>query len=153
MADEFTDLTPEGRKFFRELKKLKKLEVVVGFQAGQATEENGADLVDIAAFNELGTSSSPSRPFMKQSFENHEDFLKAACERVNQSINSGHSVEDALNELGVGLKGLVQEEIVDGDFAPNAPATINQKGSDKPLIEAGGMRQSVNYVVRERTKG
>lgn len=153
MAEEFTDLTPEGKKFFRELKKLKKMEVAVGFQAGQAEEENGADLVDIAAYNELGTSGTPARPFMKQSFENHEDFLKNACERVNQTINSGGSMEQALNKLGVELKGLVQSEIVDGDFAPNAEATIKRKKSDKPLIDTGTMRQSVNYVVRERTKG
>lgn len=153
MAEEFTDLTPEGKKFFRELKKLKKMEVVVGFQAGEATEENGADLVDIAAYNELGTSGTPARPFMKQSFENHEDFLKNACERVNQTINSGGSMEQALNKLGVELKGLVQSEIVDGEFAPNAEATIKRKKSDKPLIDTGTMRQSVNYAVRQRTKG
>lgn len=153
MAEEFTDLTPEGKKFFRELKKLKKMEVVVGFQAGEATEENGADLVDIAAYNELGTSGTPARPFMKQSFENHEDFLKNACARVNQTINSGGSTEQALNKLGVELKGLVQSEIVDGEFAPNAEATIKRKKSDKPLIDTGTMRQSVNYAVRQRTKG
>ena len=153
MAEEFTDLTPEGKKFFRELKKLKKMEVVVGFQAGEATEENGADLVDIAAYNELGTSGTPARPFMKQSFENHEDVLKKACERVNNTVNSGGSAEQALNALGVELKGLVQSEIVEGSFVPNAPATIERKGSDKPLIDTGTMRQSVNYVVRQRTKG
>ena len=153
MAEEFTDLTPEGKKFFRELKKLMKMEVAVGFQAGEATEENGADLVDIAAFNELGTSSSPARPFMKQSFENHEDVLKKACERVNNAVNSGGSAEQALNALGVDLKGLVQEEILEGGFVPNAPATIKKKRSDTPLIDTGTMRQSVNYVVRQRTKG
>lgn len=153
MAEEFTDLTPEGKKFFRELKKLKKMEVVVGFQAGEATEENGADLVDIAAYNELGTSGTPARPFMKQSFENHEDVLKKACERVNNTVKSGGSAEQALNALGVELKGLVQSEIVDGEFAPNAEATIKRKKSDKPLIDTGTMRQSVNYAVRQRTKG
>lgn len=153
MAEEFTDLTREGKKYFAELKKLKKLEVVVGFQAGEATEENGADLVDIAAFNELGTSSSPARPFMKQSFENHEDRLKAACERVNRTINAGEGAEHALQQLGVEIKGLVQEEIIEGGFTPNAPATIERKGSDTPLIDTGTMRQSVNFAVRQRTKG
>lgn len=153
MADAFTDLTPAGRKYFSELRKLEKLEVIVGFQAGEATEDNGADVASVAAFNELGTSSIPPRPFMKQSFENHGEQLQAGCDMVNNAINEGHSVEQPLNQLGVLLKGLVQTEITDGEFEPNAPSTIARKGSDHPLIDTGTMRQSVNYVVRQRTKG
>ena len=35
MAFGFTDLTPEGKRYFQELKKLAEMEVVVGFQEGQ----------------------------------------------------------------------------------------------------------------------
>lgn len=150
MATEFTDLTPEGKKFFAELKKLVKLEVQVGFQRGEGSSEDGTDLVDIAAFNELGTSTSPARPFMKQNFENHEKELQAACNVVNKTISTGGTAEQALDKLGVFSKGLVQQEIVDGEFEPNKPSTIKKKGSDRPLIDTGNMRQSVQYVVRER---
>lgn len=150
MADQFTDLTPEGKKFFAELKKLSELEVQVGFQSGEVTYEDGADLADIAAFNEFGTSDTPARPFMKQSFENHERELQAACDRVNNTLKKGGTAEVALNQLGVFCKGLVQEEIVEGGFAPNAPSTVKKKGSSQPLIDTGTMRQSVNYVVRKR---
>ena len=55
MSDE--RLTPEGERIFRELDKLNELIVKVGFQHGQATEENGADICDVAAFQELGRES------------------------------------------------------------------------------------------------
>ena len=145
----FSGLTPEGRRYFEALKKLSELEVQVGFQ-GDQTAEDGTSLAEIAAYNELGTSTIPARPFMKQSFENHEDELRAACERVNAALASSKSVEQALNVLGVTVKGLVQAEIVDGDFAENAPSTIKKKGSDRPLIDTGTMRQSVNYVIKRR---
>lgn len=87
---------------------------------------------------------------MKQSFENHESELQAACDIVNQTISSGGTAEQALNKLGVAAKGLVQEEIVNGGFAPNAESTIAKKGSEQPLIDTGYMRQSVNYVVKKR---
>ena len=145
----FSDLTPEGRRYFEALKKLSELEVQVGLQ-GDQTAEDGTSLAEIAAYNELGTSTIPARPFMKQSFENHEDELRAACERVNAALASGKSVEQALDALGVAIKGLVQTEIVDGGFTENAPSTIKKKGSDKPLIDTGTMRQSVNYVVKRR---
>ena len=150
MAFGFTDLTPEGKRYFRELEKLAKLEVQVGFQAGEKTYEDGTDLVDVAAYNEYGSSDTPARPFMKQSFENHEGELQKACDRVNQTLNKGGTAEAGLKELGVFVKGLVQDEIVDGGFEANAPSTIKKKGSEQPLIDTGTMRQSVNYVIKKR---
>lgn len=152
MASIFNFLTPEGRRYFRELRKLEKMEVRIGFQAGKTKyEDTGADLVEIAAFNELGSSSTPSRPFMRQSFENHEDELHALCRMANESIKNGGTAEDALQRIGIACKGLVQEEIKNGEFEPNSPITIERKGSDKPLIDSGLMRQSVNFVVTKRS--
>lgn len=150
MAFGFTDMTPEGKKFMRELEKLANLEVQVGFQSGDKTYEGGADVAAVAAYNEFGSSNTPARPFMKQSFENHEDGLKKACEKVNSVLASGGTAEMALNQLGVYCKGLVQSEIVDGGFEPNAPSTIAAKGSSQPLIDTGTMRGSVNYVIKNR---
>ena len=151
MAIEFSHMTAEGRRLMQQLRLLESLEVAIGFQRGENVyEDSEADVVDIAAFNELGTSSTPARPFMRQSFENHEDQLKKACALVNEKIGSGETAENALNVLGVFAKGLVQDEIVNGEFEPNAPSTIAKKNSDKPLIDTGFMRQSVNYVVRKK---
>ena len=62
----FTDLTPEGKRYFQELKKLVEMEVVVGYQEGQAYDD-GTSLAEVAAYNEFGSSDTPARPFMKQS--------------------------------------------------------------------------------------
>lgn len=110
----------------------------------------GPSLAEIAVINELGSSDTPARPFMRQSFENHEAELQAACDRANAILSNGGTAEQALNQLGVFCRGLVQEEIVEGGFAPNAESTIKKKGSDQPLIDTGYMRQSVNYVVKRR---
>ncbi|MBR3973003.1 MAG: hypothetical protein IKJ99_03485 [Oscillospiraceae bacterium] len=150
MAISFSDMTPEGKKFVRELNKLMDLEVQVGFQAGDATYENGADICEIAAYNEYGGSDRPARPFMKQSFENHEDELKAACNQVNKAIGQGGTAEAALKRLGVTAKGLVQDEIVNGGFAANAPSTIAKKKSATPLIDSSTMRGHVNYQIKPR---
>ena len=150
MALEFKDMTPEGKRFLKELRKLESLEVRVGFQAGQATYEDGADLAEVAAFNELGSSDTPARPFMRQSFENHEAELQAACDAANKVLADGGTAQQALQKIGVFAKGLVQQEIVDGGFAPNAETTVKKKGSDKPLIDSGLMRESVNFVIKGR---
>lgn len=33
-------------------------------------------------------------------------------------------------------------------WAPNTPATIARKGSDRPLIDTGALRRSLTYIVR-----
>lgn len=145
----FTDLTPEGKKYFRELKKMTDMEIQVGFQGDQKYED-GTSIAQVAAINEFGASDIPERPFMRQSFENHEGELQAACDAAQRLVSSGGSAEQALQQIGVVAKGLVQDEIVNGGFAPNAESTIKKKGSEQTLIDTGTMRQSVNFVVKRR---
>lgn len=59
----------------------------------------------------------------------------AGCEAANRFVNSGGSAEQALQQLGTLAKGiLVQDEIVNGGFAPNAESTIQKKGSEQPRL-------------------
>ena len=51
------------------------------------------------------------------------------------------------------MKGIVQKTIKEGSFVPNAPSTIRKKGSDKPLIDTGRLRQSVNYHIKPKGGG
>ena len=142
MAGGHDRLTPEGRRFYAELEKLRSKRVFVGFQAGKVTDDRGVDMAQIAMFNELGTSEIPSRPFLRQTMEKNQDDI--------QDIAEGGTAEDALKQLGVYGKGLVQAQIREGTFKPNAPSTIRKKKSDKPLIDTGKMRQSVNYVIKQK---
>ena len=146
------DLTPEGQRFMRSLEQLDDLEVFVGLQSDQKYED-GTSMVDVAAFNEFGTSTIPARPFFKQSYENHRDELQNICARAAKSVISGGPADKALDMIGAFTTGLVQEEILNGNFAPNAPSTIKRKGSDVPLIDTGEMRQSIHHVKRRKGGG
>lgn len=146
-------ITPEGKRFYAELAELDKLEVRVGFQAGEATSEDGVDICDIAAWNEMGTEHTPARPFMRQTVDNNESKIESFCSKQARSIGSGGNAQGVLRKIGVFAKGLVQETIESGSFAPNAPSTIRKKKSDKPLIDTGRMRQSVNYTIKNKGGG
>ena len=74
-------ITPEGRRFLGQIEQLKKLQVQVGFQAGAAADEDGVDIANIAMWNELGTSRSPARPFMRKSVDENTDKIKSMCAR------------------------------------------------------------------------
>ena len=142
-------LTADGKKMMKKLMEMSKKEVLVGYARG-TTESDGTDLVDIAIANEYGTSTIPARPFMKQAVEKLDNHNSQIGKIITNCLAKDGSVETALNQLGVIGKGYVQKEFVDGDFVPNAPTTIARKGSDRPLIDTGTLRQSVTYIIRER---
>lgn len=146
-------VTAEGRQFQQMLRELNKLEVRIGFQHGEAAEEDGTDICDIAAWNELGTVNTPSRPFLRKSVDENEEKINRFLEEKKDDLIRGASAEQVLKEIGIFQKDLIQEKITEGDFVPNAQATIRKKGSSKPLIDSGRMRQSVNYVVKRKGGG
>lgn len=143
-------LTAEGERFYRQINELKSKKVFVGFQSGDAAEDNGTDVVDVAAYNELGTSRIPSRPFIRDSVDNHKDKISSFCKGQVRRLVTGATAEDCLKKIGVFGVSLIQEEITKGSFVQNSEPTIRKKGSSKPLIDTGRMRQSVKYVIKER---
>lgn len=149
MAQTTDRWTAEGKRFMREIQELKRLTVKVGFQDGEH-ENNGAHIIDVAMWNELGTVNAPSRPFMRDSIDNHKETIEAFCRAQVRTILRGGTARQVLQSIGVMQKGLMQDEITEGDFEPNAPATIRRKKSDKPLIDTGRMRQSVHFIIRPK---
>ena len=114
-------------------------------------EDADVSMLDVAMWNELGTANTPSRPFLRQSVDDNASKISAFCRAQLQRIAQGSAdAQDVLNKIGVMQKGLVQEKIGNGSFEANAPATVKKKGSDKPLIDTGRMRQSVGYIVRRK---
>lgn len=143
----WSDLTPEGARYFAQLDELASYVIKVGFPEGSGGYEDGTTVAEVAAYNDLGTSTIPARPFMEQAFNNHGDVMKGLCEQAQAILSSGGAAQAALDTVGSGCKALIQAEIVSGGFVPNAPSTIRQKGSSTPLIDTGTMRGSVSYVI------
>lgn len=151
MSVKVTDkVTADGKKLQKILKELADKEVRVGFQQGKATEEDGTDVCDIAAWNELGTVNMPSRPFLRMSVDDNSDKINSFMSAQKRSIINGELADRILKKIGIFQKDLIQEKITEGGFAPNAPSTIKAKGSSKPLIDTGRMRQSVNFEIKQK---
>lgn len=153
-------VTTQGSRFQEAMKVLQDFQVKIGFQRGEATEKDGTDICDIAAWNELGTENIPSRPFLRNSVDNHIKEIGNFLEDMLVKILEGATAEYVLEQTGLFQKDLIQKEITEGSYTPNAPATYarklkkgtNEGGSPKPLIDTGRMRQSVNYQIVERGK-
>lgn len=148
-------LKGKGSAATRRLEKLTKEMsdkcVEIGFNEQSGSYENGITMAQVAAWNEFGTERSPSRPFMRQTIKDYQDdIMKFTTESLRSAAESHGDVKTVLNQVGSYTKGKMQKEIRDGEWTPNAPSTIARKGSDKPLIDTGQMRQRIVYVVKDK---
>ncbi len=165
MAKEKDRWTDKGIRFMQGLEELSRFKVCVGFQSSgkkrkpekQKGKKRGKSRdvtnLDVAIWNELGTSNSPARPFMRNSIDNHLDAITACAEKQIRSVTSITSARRALKVMGVMQENLMKCEIEEGDFVENAPSTIRRKRSDRPLIDTGQLRQSIHFVIKPKGGG
>jgi len=161
-------------KLRKELALLIRLEVRAGFQSGTKHEgknnadkdkpkvktknkaetesEDSVDILDIAVWNEFGTPHIPSRPFLRDSIDNNKSEIKVALQKLLVGFGDTKDTKTILQQIGALQVGFIQYTIDKGSFKENAPKTIKRKKSEKPLIETGQLRQSVNYVIEEAGK-
>lgn len=122
--------------------------VKVGFLSG-ATYPDGTSVAAVAAFNEFGVPAhgQPPRPFFRNMVaEKAPTWSDAVAKALNSSDNDVHR---ALDLVGQGIKGQLQQSIVDFSDPPLAASTIAAKGFPKPLVDTGHMMNSVDYEVVE----
>ena len=136
-------------KLFREMKELDKKSVKVGVQNGDKTEDGKEDLAYIAGTHEFGFDNIPQRSFIRAGVDNKMGQIKNLSENVSGKIIDGMSVKTGLNLIGLEVTGIIQEYISSGNFTPNSPKTIAKKGSSKPLIDTGHLRQSIRHVLED----
>ncbi len=118
---------PRGEKFFRQIDELQDKEVFVGFQAGKVADDRGVDMAQIAMWNELGTSTAPSRPFLRKSVDENADPINAMCAQQLKFITAGGTAEQSLKQIGVFGVGLVQEKNREWQLRAERSSTIRRK--------------------------
>lgn len=103
---------------------------------------------ELAAVHEFGSEDGdiPERSFLRTSIvKNKAKYFQFFGDR----LITNNDPEKALNELAILAGDDVKEHIVNGSFKELAPETIKRKGSTKPLIDTGKLRQSITGVVRD----
>lgn len=135
-----------GKAIMRRLRKLDDAQGFVGVFFDTDTYENGATVAQVAAWNEYGTEDIPSRPFMRQSFDENRKNLEQILEEGFGDLLDGKILPSSvLNKAGKELKTKMKKKIVDFKTPPNAPSTIRKKGFDNPLIHTKKLLRSIEF--------
>jgi hypothetical protein len=97
---------------------------------------------------------SPPRPIIEPAIEKNKDSI---ADKLKPALKAGldgdeQGARDGLEKAGMFASGKVKDYFTDPDngWAENSPATVKTKGSDRPLVDTGALRQAITYVVKER---
>ena len=101
--------------------------------------------------------SIPARPIIEPAIE-AEDNKEAIAKELGLAAKSVLDKKPGkakihLKRAGMTGRNAAVEWFTDprNNWPPNAPSTIKEKGSERPLIDTGALRASITYVVKGET--
>lgn len=120
----------------------KEPSVTIGLHEGE--------IATIGAIHEFGAPAAriPSRSFLRAAFDEREAlYVKLAGEYFVELQEGRVRLRAILIAMGRRMTTDVKNKIKAGPHAPLAPATIEAKGSSRPLIDTGALIRAVRFVV------
>lgn len=135
--------------------------VSVGVQGQQGAanhQDSRLTVAQIATVHEFGkvihhpklnrTTVIPERSFLRATIDQYQQAILRRQVLLQQGFILGKfPLKPAMELLGQYVVGLIKQRIANGIAPPNSPWTIAKKGSSKPLIDTGQLRNSITYKV------
>lgn len=93
--------------------------------------------------------SVPERSYIRATVDANLEKIKALKRNLAAKVLDGSTgLREALDTIGLFVKGLIQARISSGIPPALKPSTIARKGSSVPLINTGQLRASIDTEVR-----
>lgn len=152
---ELKSLTDKLQALEKTLKNSAKVECVVGYPKGinglstpEAAYDGKASVIEVAIKNNYGLGV-PQRAFFDLALIKIEKTYQKALNQYGPLLLQGKAdFKKILDLAGRLAEDDVRNSIMDGDWEPNAPATIKAKKSDRPLVDTMTMYRRVTHKVR-----
>jgi len=139
------------------IESLKRHDVLIGIPQAESSREGGAITnAELAYIHSKGSPKQgiPARPFLEPSIMANKDRIAEQQAKIIKDALAGNAnvMHADMEKLGIRAQNFAKGWFVNplNEWAPNTPETIARKGSDKPLIDTGQLRNAITYVVREK---
>lgn len=102
--------------------------------------ENGSPLWNI-----------PPRPILEPAIENNKEQISKAMKDVALDALEGKDVIPGLHDVGLKGESICKDWFTDprNNWAPNSKETIKRKGSERPLVDKGDLKNSIKHVIKD----
>jgi len=148
-------LDPAMESMLKNINDLKTNMAVVGVISGTGTYKNGAEVVEIAQIHEFGVpvKNIPPRSFLRVPFSQDSKHIQDIMIKSFISVSENNlPVKKAYDVIGAEARNVSINAFgtsAKGQWEPLKESTIKAKGSSKPLIDTGRLRQSIQWEVRD----
>lgn len=130
--------------------------VKVGLLGDKATRKEGDGITnpELGVIHEFGTVDGkiPARSWLRMPLEfKARDILKFLDSDTIKSMIVHGQAKAVMKKLGGVAEAIIQEAFTTrgfGQWAPNAPSTVANKGSSAPLIDTAQMERAVTTEVK-----
>lgn len=147
-----------GIEGFKKVLKSKMIAKVGVLGGSPAREEGAVTNADLGMIHEYGTSDGriPARSWLRMplQFKMPEVYKSMGGALIDAAFRGEKRLALQFSLLGKRAEAVIQRAFGSrgfGNWAPNKPSTIRQKGSDSPLIDTAEFRKSITSEVA--TKG
>ena len=120
----------------------------VGVVDDTLTYPDGTRVIDVASWNEFGTSRIPSRPALRRAIRRAAPELASLGARQARDMLHGRLRFDvAARRMARILVDEMKQQIISFRTPPNAPSTIARKGFNNPLIDTRTYLNAISFKL------
>lgn len=140
-------------RILQQMDSLDGKEILIGLHNDGSSKE-GIAVAHYGAINEFGGENVPERSFIRSTFDEQVMNINNLVVRVVRGVqDSKLSWRQAGGIIGEIFQRNIQDKIRSNVPPPNAPSTIERKGSSRTLIDTGLMVANVRYTFSSRGSG
>lgn len=142
------------RGLFDRLRDIGKPKVYIGVPSSKNPihKDSGINMATLLAIHTLGAPSKgiPQRDAIRPPLINNaQRYTDLMAQGIRNAIANKEDPSVVYEKIGIVASNDVKQYFIEGNFKPLADATVDRKGSSKPLIDTGELRSSITYEVRK----
>ncbi len=129
-----------------------KKSIRVGILGSSNNRTDGLSNATIGAIQEFGSEGNkiPARSFLRMPIMDKQKQIAQFAKKSLTIALKTNNIDLALNQIGLFCRSIIQNAFDTkgfGKWSPNAPTTIENKGSSSPLIDTGELRKSITHDI------
>ena len=114
---------------------------------------DGTRVVDVAHWNEFGTSRIPPRPALRRAIKKASpELAKLGAVQAKEMLHGRLRFDVAARRLARILAAEMKAQIESLRTPPNAPSTVKRKGFNNPLIDTRLYKNSIGFKLLKTRK-